>query len=158
VIAGALLAGAAAVVIGVLALGGGSAARKSASGSAPTHHARAKQVRSPRARHASAASSRAAATSVAVLNGTETSGLAHRVSGQLHQQGYARSAALSGRPPGANQSTVVEYASGHKSDAEGIARALGVSRTEPMEATVSSLASSASVVVIVGLDKAAAGP
>ena len=156
VIAAVLLAAVAAVLIGVLALGGGSSARKSSAASAanaPPSHAG-----SSRARHSSAASRRAASTSVAVLNGTETNGLAHRVSGQLRQRGYARAAPLSGRPPGANQTTVVEYAGGHKSDAEGVARALGVSRTEPIEATVASLASPASVVVIVGPDKAAAGP
>jgi len=158
IIIGVLLAGAAAAVIVVLVLGGGSAAHKSSSGSATAGHARATHARARPAGHSATASSSAASTSVAVLNGTETNGLAHRVSGQLHQQGYVRATPLSGRPPGANQSTVVEYTSGHKRDAEGVARALGVSRTEPMEATVASLASSTSVVVIVGLDKAAAGP
>ena len=56
-----------------------------------------------------------AETSVAVLNGTGTTGLAHRISGNLHQSGYSKATALNGRPPGANQVTVVEYASGHRS-------------------------------------------
>ena len=95
---------------------------------------------------------------MAVLNGTETTGLAHRISGNLHQSGYSRATALNGRPPGANQVTVVEYASGHRADAQGVARALGVTQAQPMEGTVASLAGSATVVVIVGLDKAATAP
>ena len=54
--------------------------------------------------------------------------------------------------------TVVEYASGHKADAQGVAQTLGVTQAQPMEGTVSSLAGSATVVVIVGLDKAATVP
>jgi hypothetical protein len=96
--------------------------------------------------------------SVVVLNATETNGLAHRISGQLQQSGYSRATALGGRPPGANQVTVVEYAGGHRSDAEGVAQTIGASQAQPMEATVESLAGSANVVVIVGLDKATAGP
>jgi hypothetical protein len=93
-----------------------------------------------------------------VLNGTETTGLAHRVAGQLQQSGYTKSVALAGRPSGANQTTVVQYASGHRADAEGVARALGAGQPQPMEAAVASLSGSATVVVIVGLDKAATVP
>ena len=93
-----------------------------------------------------------------VLNGTSTNGLAHRVSSELSGQGFARATALTGHPPGANQVTVVEYASGHKADAQSVARTLGVSQAQPMEGTVASLAGSATVVVIVGLDKAATSP
>jgi hypothetical protein len=95
---------------------------------------------------------------VVVLNGTGTTGLAHRISGQLRQSGYTRATALNGRPPGANQVTAVEYASGHRSEAQGVARALGVTQAQPMEATVASLSGSATIVVIVGLDKASAVP
>lgn len=93
-----------------------------------------------------------------VLNGTGTTGLAHKISGELNQHGYAKAQALNGRPPGANQVTVVEYAGGHRADAQSVAHALGVSQAQPMEATVASLAGSATVVVIVGLDKAATAP
>jgi hypothetical protein len=93
-----------------------------------------------------------------VLNGTETTGLAHRISGVLQQRGYSQATALSGHPPGANQVTVVEYASGHQADAEGVARSVGASKVQAMEGGVASLAGSAKVVVIVGADKAAASP
>jgi len=96
--------------------------------------------------------------SVSVLNGTETTGLAHRVSAQLQQSGYSQAAALSGRPAGSGQSTVVEYVSGHRSDAEAVARSLGVTQVQAMEPSVTALAGSANVAVIVGADKAAASP
>ncbi len=99
-----------------------------------------------------------AETIVTVLNGTEKAGLAHRVSGQLQQSGYSQANALSGRPPGANQTTVVEYASGQKPAAEGVARSLSVNQVQPMEPAVAALAGSASVVVIVGADTAAKLP
>jgi hypothetical protein len=100
----------------------------------------------------------AAATNVVVLNGTGTTGLAHRVSAELRQQGYAKATPLGGTPPGTNQVTVVEYASGHQAEAQSVARSLGVSAPQPMEGTVSSLAGSGTVVVIVGLDKASTSP
>jgi len=95
---------------------------------------------------------------VVVLNGTGTAGLAHRVASELRQSGYSQATPLGGSPPGANQVTVVEYASGHQRDAEGVARSLGVGQAQPMEASVASLSGSATVVVIVGLDKAASVP
>jgi len=80
------------------------------------------------------------------------------VAGELQQSGYSQATPLGGSPPGANQVTVVEYSSGHQGDAEGVARSLGVGRAQPMEASVASLSGSATVVVIVGLDKAATVP
>ncbi len=49
---------------------------------------------------------------------------------------------------------MVEYASGHQADAEGVARSLSVTQVQPMESAVAALAGSAKVVVIVGADKA----
>jgi hypothetical protein len=143
------------VLLAVLLLGGGSAAHKGTSTAAASSHARARHTAAAHARHSSPAGR--ANVNVVVLNGTETNGLAHRVSGQLQQSGYTRATAQSGRPPGANQVTVVEYAPGHKGDAEAVAHTIGVTQAQPLEETVSTLAGSANVVVIVGLDKAAAG-
>jgi len=95
---------------------------------------------------------------VVVLNGTTTTGLAHHVSGQLRQSGFSRASALNGHPPGANQVTVIEYAGGHRADAARVARALGVAQPQPMEGTVASLSGSATVAVIVGLDRASTVP
>ena len=165
-IAGGLVVVVAIVVAIVLSLGGsskggnGSTATTGASGSESTatqtrttHHAK---TSSPSSR--SAPSANAAATNVVVLNGTGTTGLAHRVSAELQQHGYAKATPLSGTPPGANQVTVVEYASGHQAEAQSVARTLGVSQAQPIEGTVASMAGSAPVVVVVGLDKASSSP
>jgi hypothetical protein len=160
-----LLAGVAVVVVALVLLlsnsGGGSSTASSAHGTASA--SRAAHAR-PHARHSAASGSHhttaagAGSTNVVVLNGTSTAGLAHRVAGELRQSGYSQATPLGGSPPGANQVTTVEYASGHQGDAEGVARSLGVGQAQPMEASVASLSGSATVVVIVGLDKSATVP
>jgi hypothetical protein len=98
-------------------------------------------------------------TSVVVLNGTETTGLATRIAAQLQQGGYNQAAARYGRPPGANEVTVVEYAPGHQADATQLARSLSVTHVEPVEQGVAALAGAGtSVVVVVGADKANSTP
>jgi LytR cell envelope-related transcriptional attenuator len=151
----------AALVVILSSLGGSSkpsvvhGAAKTAA-SARTHARRTSANGS--GRRASSGAGRAADTNVVVLNGTNTNGLAHRIAGELQRSGYSRASALAGRPSGANQTTAVEYASGHRADAEGVARSLGGAQAQPMEAGVESLSGSATVVVIVGLDKAATVP
>ena len=94
---------------------------------------------------------------MAVLNGTNITGLAHSLSKDLQQSGYAQATALNGTPPGSHPTTVVEYTSGHRAEAQGVASALSVTQVQPMETAVSSLAGAATVVVIAGEDKAAGG-
>jgi hypothetical protein len=158
VIVGGVVIGVAALVFALTSLGGSSNGKGATTSTTTTgkhvSKAHGKSSSAPSSSKPAAGAASPAETSVAVLNGTETSGLAHRISEQLHQGGYSQATALNGRPPGANQVTVVEYASGHRADAAGVASALGVGQPQPMEATVSSLAGSATVVVIVGLDKA----
>jgi hypothetical protein len=154
------------LVVALVSLGGGSkGASSSASGTATTSSGGAEQSGAQGTSTSGGSSGKGAAatvrpsqTNVVVLNGTSTTGLAHRVSGELSQHGFSRATALNGHPPGANQVTVVEYANGHKAEAQSVARTLGVSQAQPIEGTVSSLAGSATVVVIVGLDKAATSP
>jgi hypothetical protein len=98
-----------------------------------------------------------AETSVVVLNGTLTTGLAHRIAAELQQTGYSQAAAQSGRPPGANEVSVVEYAPGHQADANGVAHSLSVTHVQPIERAVSELAGPAKVVVVVGADRASQG-
>jgi hypothetical protein len=95
-----------------------------------------------------------AETQVAVLNGTNTTGLAHRLSANLQQSGYSQATPLDGTPPGTRQTTVVQYASGHRAEAEQVAQALDVSTVQPMESAVTPLVGSSTVVVIAGMDKA----
>jgi hypothetical protein len=99
-----------------------------------------------------------AETSVAVLNGTNTTGLAHSLSDDLQQSGYLRATALDGSPPGAHTTTSVEYASGHKAEARAVAGSLDVTQVQPMETAVASLVGASTVVVIAGEDKAASVP
>ena len=162
-IVGGVLVAVAVVAIVLFSGGGGTssgttATRSSSASSTAKDRGHAKAP----ARHTSTAPSAPAPspaeTSVAVLNGTETNGLAHQVSGTLQQSGYTQAVALSGRPPGANQVTVVEYTPGHRSAAEGVARSLAVTTVQPIESSTAALSGSASVAVVVGLDKAATVP
>jgi LytR cell envelope-related transcriptional attenuator len=166
-IVGGLIVVVAVILVVVLSGGGSKGASLTASksstsaaadGSKTTANDRAKTSSTSASPSGDAAAVNPAETNVVVLNGTGTTGLAHRVSGELSQHGFTRASALNGRPPGANEVTVVEYASGHKTEAQSVAQALGVSQAQPIEGTVASLAGSASVVVIVGLDKAATSP
>jgi hypothetical protein len=163
-----LLGGAAIVVVVVLVLvlGSGGGGKSSGQGSAstpggsntvsttPGSHTTTHRVSSHHGESTVAASP--AATAVVVLNGTDTTGLAASLSQNLQQGGYSQAAAMDGTPPGSHSTTVVEYTSGHRADAQGVARKLEVTRVQPMESAVSSLAGAATVVVIAGEDKAAA--
>ena len=132
---------------------GGQGGRKTSSTTTSTH--KSKQTSSHHSESAVAAVS-PAETAVVVLNGTNVTGLARSLSDDLQQSGYLRATALEGTPPGAHGATTVEYASGHKAEAQSAAKALEVTHVQPMESGVSSLAGAATVVVIAGEDKAAA--
>jgi hypothetical protein len=162
-----LLIGAGVIVIIALVLvlatrgGGGSSNHKARSGVSQgtsetvTTAVGSKPSSSKKSSKTAAKATPPAETAVTVLNGTETVGLARRVSTALQQSGYSQATAVFGRPPGANEVTIVEYAGGHQADAEGVAHSLSVSHVQPMEQAVAVLAKSAKVVVIVGADKAA---
>jgi len=101
------------------------------------------------------AASNPAETVVAVLNGTSTAGLAHHLASDLQQSGYTRAAASAAVPAGSHTTTVVEYTSGHRSDAQHVAKALNVTQVQPIDGPTASLAGSATVVVLAGADQAA---
>jgi hypothetical protein len=161
-VVGALVVAIAVIVVVVLSLGGGkggSSSSSEASGGTTSTATHTSAQGTTTTKQSSSGTSPASTTSpgqlnVVVLNGTTTTGLAHHVSEELQQHGYTKAAAETGQQPGANQTTVVEYASGHQGDAQRVARSLGVTQAQPIEGTVASMAGSASVVVIVGLDKA----
>lgn len=92
--------------------------------------------------------------SVAVLNATEVTGLAHRTAEKLQGDGFTQAVALAGTPPGNGQTSVVEYRGGSAAQARAVAKALSVSTVQPLEATVTPLVGTADVVVIVGQDMA----
>ncbi len=148
------------VVALVLVLSSGSGGKSAGQGAAKTASSSTRGAHNHK--HASshhsensAAAASPAATSVAVLNGTNTTGLAHSLSKDLQQSGYSQAMALNGTPPGSHPVTVVEYTTGHRSDAEGVARAIAVTQVQPLETAVASLAGPAMVVVVAGADKAA---
>jgi len=162
-IAAAAVVAAVVLVIVLTSLGGSSPSKgKTASNAgiatAPSGHRTRphRQTTSHQATRSPAVSP--AETSVAVLNGTETTGLAHHISASLQQSGYTLATPLNGRPPGSGQVTIVQYASGHQAEAEGVAHALEVAQVQPLESSVAALAGAASVVVIVGADKATTVP
>lgn len=99
-----------------------------------------------------------ATLAVTVLNGTETEGLAHHFAAQLRSKGYTHAAALQGRPPGTNEESTVEYATGERTAAERVAHAISVSHVAPLEGGVAPLGAGAQVVVIIGANAAATSP
>jgi hypothetical protein len=159
-ILGGLLIIAAAVLI-AKSVGGSSGTNKAAttSASSTTHATSAHHAKAKAKPHAGAATATTAPaeTVVDVLNGTNTTGLAHRIAGELQKNGYSQATALAGRPSGSNQASIVQYAGGHQGDAQAVAHSLSVSQVQPLEGSVATLAPAASVVVIVGLDRASAG-
>jgi len=161
----ALIVGAVVVAVVVVAVVisslGGSSGKSPSSTTSATHttatHSHRPHTTTSAGSHASEPSTPSvgpAETQVAVLNGTSTVGLAHRLSASLQQSGYSQATALDGTPPGSRQTTTVEYASGHHAEAEQVARTLSVSAVAPMESSISPLVGGSTVVVIAGMDKA----
>jgi LytR cell envelope-related transcriptional attenuator len=143
---------AAIVIVAVTSLGGSSKAPATATTAASKTVAR-KQKTVHHTTHVSAPAN-AGSISVAVLNGTQTTGLAHRVAGELKHAGYSQAIAQSGTPPTSGGASAVEFAEGHQGEAESIARSLSIAHVVPLEGAVGSLAGTASVVVVVGADRA----
>ena len=149
------------VVVGVIAAlvivtssSGGS--KSPSSGSAATTNA-------PATGHSKgkAASSSPSTVTVAVLNGTDTSDLAHRVAGRLGSAGY-RQGAIATASDQTHTATIIGYTAGHRSNALAVASALhlGSASVQPVDPTAQAVACpppnacSASVIVTVGSDLA----
>ena len=89
---------------------------------------------------------------VAVLNGTNVTGLATRISSRLQSAGFV---------PGNTQNaadqqraeSVVMFKPGASAAARAVARKLGISQIEPIDAQSQGLSGDAKVVVVVGADK-----
>lgn len=149
------------VLVVVLGSGGSSpSANKGAranltSSSTTTSQARHTSSTATQPSEASSPATNPAETRVVVLNATETEGLAHRLSGDLQQSGYALAEPLSGKPS-AHSTSVVQYTTGHRTDAEHVAQTLEISQVQPLEASVGALATGATVIVIAGQDKSSA--
>jgi hypothetical protein len=144
------LVGVVVLVIAVLSLNGEHPNNSASSSSGTTSGTSSTKTGSGEASAASPAT-----TAVVVLNGTEAQGLAHRLSGDLQQSGYTQAKALDGHPPGTHATTVVEYSSGHRADAEHVAQTLGIAKVQPLDAGTAALVGGASVAVVAGSDQAA---
>lgn len=150
---GALLA---AVVVVVLVL------VTSAGGGKPgtTNAARTSNAPAPRQPHRAPVFNPASVT-VTVLNGTATSGLAHRVGARLQTAGY-KQGAISTASDQTRTATVVGYMPGHQRDALAVASALklGSASVQPVDSSTQAVACpppsacTATVVVTVGSDLA----
>lgn len=144
----------------LLTSGGGSPSKNASTSTSPSTLSSSTRETSRTSTHSSETPLPATSpseTHVVVLNGTETGGLAHRLSGNLQQSGYTLAAALNGHPSGYS-ATVVEYAPGHRTDARHVAQTLGVSQTKPIESSIAAMdGGSATVVVVAGNDLASAG-
>jgi hypothetical protein len=152
-VVGGLIVVVLALVFAVSALKGGG----SPTASTPTQSLATSEAPQSSEAHTStqAATSNPADTTVAVLNGTGTAGLAHHLASDLQQGGYSQAAASSAVPQGTHPTTVVEYTQGHRSAAQAVARSLNVGQVQPIESSIAVLAGSAEVVVLAGADQAA---
>jgi LytR cell envelope-related transcriptional attenuator len=154
-IVGAVIIGVLVLVFAVGVLKGGGSSKHSTSTATQSSAAGETQHAATHTRtSATAAASNPSEVAVVVLNGTGTSGLAHHLAADLQQGGYSQAAALGGVPPGTHASTVVQYARGHRADAQAVAKALNVTQVQAIEANIASLAGSATVVVLAGADQA----
>jgi hypothetical protein len=154
----ALLLGALAVVAivaGLLILTSSGSSTKATSSSAPASNA-------PTTRHQTKASAvNPSSVTVAVLNGTATSGLAHKVATRLINAGY-KQGTIGNTVDQTRTATVVAYMPGHKRDAQAVATSLKLpsSAVQQVDTNTQAIACpppsscSATVVVTVGSDLA----
>jgi LytR cell envelope-related transcriptional attenuator len=145
---GGLLVAVAVAVVAVAVLDSSSGSSKGGASAGSGDHGRGAHTR------ASSSVTSPASVHVAVLNGTNATGLAHRLSASLQQSGYTQALALDGTPPGEHPTSVVEYAPGDAGEAGRVAQVLSVSQVQPLESSIAALASGSGVVVVAGLDKA----
>jgi hypothetical protein len=87
-----------------------------------------------------------------VLNGTGVDGLARQVADQLEAAGYRRGNVTNAADP--TQESRVLYAQGARAQALAVARRLDVARTEPADSGSQALGGDATVIVVVGADRA----
>jgi hypothetical protein len=92
-------------------------------------------------------------TTVAVLNGTTSTGLAGALADQVEGEGYQRGAVATNPDQGIQESTVY-YADGERATAREVAQLLSIENVEAIEPETQSLAPEADIVVLAGADQA----
>jgi sec-independent protein translocase protein TatB len=94
-------------------------------------------------------------TTVGVLNGTTTNGLAGTIADRLNQEGgYAPGTTATNTRDQTLAESTVYYADGFRGQARDVAELLGVAAVEPLDDETQALAPDADVVVLAGADQA----
>jgi hypothetical protein len=91
---------------------------------------------------------------VAVLNGTTVPGLAATIMDQAEEAGFRAGTVANFLPNQQLGESVVQYTPGHERDAAAVSRRLGIAQREAINPSSQELAGDATVVVLVGADKA----
>jgi hypothetical protein len=91
---------------------------------------------------------------VAVLNGTTVPGLAATIMDQTEEAGFRAGTVANFLPNQQLGESVVQYTPGHERDAAVVSRRLGIAQREAVNPSSQELAGDATVVVLVGADKA----
>jgi hypothetical protein len=102
--------------------------------------------------NATGAPANPATLAVAVINSTQTDGLARTLSGNLQRNGYRKATFLTAQPASELATSVVMYTAGHHADAQAVATVLGIGSVQAIDGPTRSLAGSATVVVVAGDD------
>jgi hypothetical protein len=91
---------------------------------------------------------------VAVLNGTTVPGLAATIMDQAEEAGFRAGTVANFLPNQQLGESVVQYTPGHERDAAAVSRRLGIAQREAVNPSRQELAGDATVVLLVGADKA----
>ncbi len=89
---------------------------------------------------------------MSVLNGTTVAGLAAKVGDRVEGLGFQLGNVTNNSDQSRNESVVL-YAPDHQREAATVARKLGISQREPIDAASQALAGDAGVVVVAGSDQ-----
>jgi LytR cell envelope-related transcriptional attenuator len=141
----------AAALVAVLVLVGAAVRLLGDGGGEPSGGARAKDVPSKRTR--TDATVQPGDVTVAVLNGTTVPGLAAALRDELAAAGFQKGT-INNFSDQQLAASVVQYAPGHRAEAQAVSRRVGISRREPVTAESRALAGDATVIVIAGADHA----
>ena len=95
-----------------------------------------------------------ATVTVAVLNGTQVTGLAGTTGQKVSAAGFRLGNVATGAQDAPRAESVVLYKPGASRQARAVSRKLGISQIEPVDSASSALAGTATVVVVVGADRA----
>jgi hypothetical protein len=152
------------IVAGVLVLGGGAAfgisrlAAGDAGGGGSGKSAGRRPAKSkPPAKERPAASISPSTVTVTVVNGTSVAGLARDTAAELSRLGFQIGNKVTGTGSLAAAESVVQYKPGAGAEARLVAEKLHINQREPADADAIAQAGPASVIVVLGADKAPGG-